>query len=166
MKLGDAVVKDVLPLDREHAHVLPKPTWPAPPEDRLDTRYFISAPDSLHLEAHVAGNQSYKIQETPIRYATKYRLSFWYLIAPGTELVDLVTGHAALSDEERDIVEDVFSAGDLVLHEIMVPRTEVDFLDVGLTLAEAKSIAIRTAHSRQLERRERKLGYTTWARKR
>ena len=64
------------------------------------------------------------------------------------ELVDLVTGHAALSDEERDIVEDVFNAGDLVLHEIMVPRTEVDFLDVGLTLAEAKVIAVRTAHSR------------------
>lgn len=64
------------------------------------------------------------------------------------ELVDLVTGHAALSDEERDIVEDVFNAGDLVLHEIMVPRTEVDFLDVGLTLAEAKVIAVRTSHSR------------------
>ena len=62
--------------------------------------------------------------------------------------MDLVTGHAALSDEERDIVEDVFTAGDLVLHEIMVPRTEVDFLDVGLTLAEAKVVAIRTAHSR------------------
>ncbi len=64
------------------------------------------------------------------------------------ELVDLVTGHAALSDEERDIVEDVFNAGDLVLHEIMVPRTEVDFLDVGLTLLEAKEIAVGTAHSR------------------
>ena len=64
------------------------------------------------------------------------------------ELVDLVTGHAALSDEERDIVEDVFNAGDLVLHEIMVPRTEVDFLDVGLTLGEAKATAVRTAHSR------------------
>jgi putative hemolysin len=64
------------------------------------------------------------------------------------ELVDLVTGHAALSDEERDIVEDVFNAGDLVLHEIMVPRTEVDFLDVGITLAEAKALVVSTAHSR------------------
>jgi putative hemolysin len=64
------------------------------------------------------------------------------------ELVDLVTGHAALSDEERDIVEDVFNTGDLALHEIMVPRTEVDFLDVGLTLAEAKVAANRTSHSR------------------
>ena len=64
------------------------------------------------------------------------------------ELVDLVTGHAALSDEERDIVEDVFTAGDLMLHEIMVPRTEVDFLDVGLTLAQALAIAVQTSHSR------------------
>ena len=45
------------------------------------------------------------------------------------ELVEMVTGHAALSDEERDIVEDVFETGDLSLHEIMVPRIEVDFLD-------------------------------------
>ena len=39
------------------------------------------------------------------------------------ELVDLVTGHAALTEEERDIVEEVFNASDLQLHEIMVPRT-------------------------------------------
>ncbi len=64
------------------------------------------------------------------------------------ELLDLVTGHAALSDEERDIVEDVFNTGDLSLHEIMVPRTEVDFMDVGLTLTEAKNLAAKTVHSR------------------
>jgi len=61
------------------------------------------------------------------------------------ELVDLVTGHTALTDEERDIVEEVFNAGDLQLHEIMAPRTEVDFMDVGLTISEA--IAVATAHS-------------------
>jgi putative hemolysin len=61
------------------------------------------------------------------------------------ELVDLVTGHTALTDEERDIVEEVFNAGDLQLHEIMAPRTEVDFMDVGLTINEA--IAVATAHS-------------------
>ena len=46
-----------------------------------------------------------------------------------SELVDLVTGHTALSVQERDIVEEVFNAGDLQIHEIMVPRTEVDFID-------------------------------------
>jgi putative hemolysin len=64
------------------------------------------------------------------------------------ELVDMVTGHAALSDEERDIVEEVFNAGDRSLHEIMVPRIEVDFMDVNLTLVEARAEAVKTAHSR------------------
>ena len=64
------------------------------------------------------------------------------------ELVDMVTGHAALSDEERDIVEEVFNAGDLALHEIMVPRTEVDFMDVNLTLHQAMADAVKTSHSR------------------
>jgi len=65
-----------------------------------------------------------------------------------SELVDLVTGHNALTVEERDILEDVFNAGDLSLHEIMVPRIEVDFLDVSLTIAQAKKFAIETSHSR------------------
>lgn len=64
------------------------------------------------------------------------------------ELVDMVTGHAALSDEERDIVEEVFNSGDLSLHEIMVPRTEVDFMDVNLTLTEAMADAAKSPHSR------------------
>lgn len=64
------------------------------------------------------------------------------------ELVDMVTGHAALSDEERDIVEEVFNTGDLSLHEIMVPRTEVDFMDVNLSIAEAMAEAVKTSHSR------------------
>jgi putative hemolysin len=64
------------------------------------------------------------------------------------ELVDLVTGHTALSIEERDIVEEVFNASDLQLHEIMVPRTEVDFLDVGLTITQAKAAMVTDAHSR------------------
>lgn len=64
------------------------------------------------------------------------------------ELVDLVTGHTALTDEERDIVEEVFNAGDLQLHEIMVPRTEVDFMDVGLTITEAITMVNAHSHSR------------------
>ena len=62
--------------------------------------------------------------------------------------MDLVTGHTALTAEERDIVEELFNASDLQLHEIMVPRTEVDFLDVGLTIAEAIALAVEHAHSR------------------
>lgn len=64
------------------------------------------------------------------------------------ELVDLVTGHTALSVQERDIVEEVFNAGDLQIHEVMVPRTEVDFIDVSSSIKEVIEFAIATQHSR------------------
>lgn len=64
------------------------------------------------------------------------------------ELVDLVTGHKALTEEERDIVEEVFNASERQIHEVMVPRTEVDFLEASLTLGQAVAVAIDKAHSR------------------
>ena len=64
------------------------------------------------------------------------------------ELLDLVAGHAALSDEERDIVEEVFNASERQIHEVMVPRTEVDFMDASLTVGKAIGLAIDKAHSR------------------
>ncbi len=64
------------------------------------------------------------------------------------ELLDLVSGHAALSDEERDIVEEVFNASERQIHEVMVPRTEVDFMDVSLTVGKAIDLAVEKAHSR------------------
>jgi putative hemolysin len=64
------------------------------------------------------------------------------------ELLDLVAGHAALSDEERDIVEEVFNASERQIHEVMVPRTEVDFMDVSLTVGKAIELAVDKAHSR------------------
>mgnify|MGYP006176354929 FL=1 len=64
------------------------------------------------------------------------------------ELLDLVSGHAALSDEERDIVEEVFNASERQIHEVMVPRTEVDFMDVSLTVGKAIDLAVDKAHSR------------------
>ncbi len=64
------------------------------------------------------------------------------------ELVDLVTGHKALTEEERDIVEEVFNASERQVHEVMVPRTEVDFLDGNLSVVEAIRVAVEKAHSR------------------
>ena len=64
------------------------------------------------------------------------------------ELLDLVAGHAALTDEERDIVEEVFNASERQIHEVMVPRTEVDFMDASLTVGKAIELAVDRAHSR------------------
>jgi putative hemolysin len=64
------------------------------------------------------------------------------------ELLDLVAGHAALTDEERDIVEEVFNASERQVHEVMVPRTEVDFIDGSLSVAKAIALASEKSHSR------------------
>jgi len=64
------------------------------------------------------------------------------------ELMDLVSGHADLSKEEREIVEEVFNTSDRLLHEVMVPRTEVDFLDASLSISAARKLAVELAHSR------------------
>ena len=64
------------------------------------------------------------------------------------EILDLVSGHSQLSVEERDIVEEVFNAGDLTIKEVMVPRTEVDFLDSGLSIDAARKLAVELGHSR------------------
>ena len=83
--LGSASVSDVIPLDREQYLAQPRFTWPEPPEERRDTRHAVSGPDSLHLEAHVPGHQYYRYHERPVRYNTRMRFRFWYLIAAGTE---------------------------------------------------------------------------------
>jgi hypothetical protein len=85
LTLGSAHLSDQVPLDQEHYLAQPKSTWPEPPDDRRDTHHFISAPDSLHLESQVPGHMYYRYPERPVRYGTKLRLRFWYLIAEGTE---------------------------------------------------------------------------------
>lgn len=64
------------------------------------------------------------------------------------ELMDLVSGHSDLSKEEREIVEEVFATSDRLIHEVMVPRTEVDFLDASLSISQARKVAVELAHSR------------------
>jgi hypothetical protein len=85
LTMGASAVRDVVSLDREQYLAQPKFAWPEPPEERRDTRHAVSGPDSLHLEAHVPGHQYYRYPERPVRYSTKMRLRFWYLIAAGTE---------------------------------------------------------------------------------
>jgi hypothetical protein len=85
LSLGGTTIRDLVPLDREQYLAQPKATWPEPPEERRDTRHAVSGPDSLHLEAHVPGHHYYRFPDRPVRYGTKMRLRFWYLVAAGTE---------------------------------------------------------------------------------
>jgi len=66
----------------------------------------------------------------------------------GEELRDLVAAHEDLSVEERALIDDVFSAGDRELREVMIPRTEVDFLDASLPVSQAVVAIASMPHSR------------------
>ena len=66
----------------------------------------------------------------------------------GEELRDLVAAHEDLSQEERELIDDVFEAGDRELREVMVPRTEVDFLDGSMPVFKAAAFVADRPHSR------------------
>ncbi len=64
------------------------------------------------------------------------------------ELRDIVAAHETLGREERQLIEDVFEAGERQLHEVMVPRTEVDFLDASTPVYKAVRLSSSNPHSR------------------
>ena len=64
------------------------------------------------------------------------------------ELRDLVAGHEELSEDERNLIDDVFEAGERELREVMLPRTEVYFLDASLPVADAVRRVVDQPHSR------------------
>jgi putative hemolysin len=64
------------------------------------------------------------------------------------ELRDMVAGNQALGADERSIVSEVFNAGKRQIREVLVPRTEVEFLPATMPLAEAAAIAADARHSR------------------
>ena len=64
------------------------------------------------------------------------------------EIRALVSGSSTLGDEERRIVDDVFDAGSRGLREVMLPRTEVDFLPGDMPAYRAVREVLQAPHSR------------------
>ncbi len=64
------------------------------------------------------------------------------------ELREMVSGHEELGEEERRIVGDVFDAGDRQIREVMVPRTEVEFVAADQPVSKAATEAMAQPHSR------------------
>ena len=64
------------------------------------------------------------------------------------ELRRLIAGHAGFSQAERELIDDVFDAGGRDLREVMIPRTEVAFLDNAMPISAAAQKVIRLPHSR------------------
>jgi putative hemolysin len=64
------------------------------------------------------------------------------------ELRGLVAAHESLTKEERRLIDEVFAAGERQLREVLVPRTEVEFLDAGTTITKALKETKSAPHSR------------------
>ena len=64
------------------------------------------------------------------------------------ELRDMVVGHTELTTDERNLIAEVFAAGKRQLREVMLPRTEVEFMEADTPLAEAAVLAAALPHSR------------------
>lgn len=64
------------------------------------------------------------------------------------EIRAMVSGSESLGEEERRIVDEVFAAGSRSLREVMVPRTEVDFLDGDIPAYQAVREVNTATHSR------------------
>jgi putative hemolysin len=64
------------------------------------------------------------------------------------ELRGLVASHESLTRDERKLIDEVFAAGERQIREVMIPRTEVEFLEHSLTVARAAKLTAEQPHSR------------------
>ncbi|MCI0688936.1 MAG: hemolysin family protein [Sporichthyaceae bacterium] len=64
------------------------------------------------------------------------------------ELVDLAEQSRVIEPAERRMVHSVFELGDTIVREVMVPRTDMVFVERGKTLRQTLSLALRSGFSR------------------
>jgi len=64
------------------------------------------------------------------------------------ELVDLAEASSVIESGEREMIHSVFELGDTIVREVMVPRTDVVFIERSKTLRQAMSLALRSGFSR------------------
>jgi CBS domain containing-hemolysin-like protein len=64
------------------------------------------------------------------------------------EVVDLAQQSGVVADDERRMIQSVFELGDTAAREIMVPRTEMVWIESDKSAGQATSLAVRSGHSR------------------
>ena len=64
------------------------------------------------------------------------------------EVVDLAQQRGVVAADERRMIQSVFELGDTPAREVMVPRTEMVWIESDKSAAQATSLAVRSGHSR------------------
>src|SRR6202007_703763 len=63
-------------------------------------------------------------------------------------LVDYLERRTGIEPGEREMVRSVFELGDTIVREVMVPRTDMVFIESDKTVEQALSLALRSGFSR------------------
>lgn len=64
------------------------------------------------------------------------------------ELVDLAEQRGVVEHDERDMIHSVFALGDTIAREVMVPRTEMVWIEADKSAQQALILALRSGFSR------------------
>jgi CBS domain containing-hemolysin-like protein len=64
------------------------------------------------------------------------------------EMVDLAEASSLIESGEREMIHSVFELGDTSVREVMVPRTDLVYIERGKTLRQAMSLFLRSGYSR------------------
>ncbi len=64
------------------------------------------------------------------------------------ELVDLAEQRGVVEHDERDMIHSVFALGDTIAREVMVPRTEMVWIEDNKSASQALTLALRSGFSR------------------
>ncbi|OBF11837.1 hemolysin family protein [Mycobacterium sp. ACS4331] len=64
------------------------------------------------------------------------------------EVVDMAQQRGVVADDERRMIQSVFELGDTPAREVMVPRTEMVWIESDKNAGQATSLAVRSGHSR------------------
>ncbi|PXY27641.1 hemolysin family protein [Prauserella muralis] len=64
------------------------------------------------------------------------------------ELVDLAGERGVVGTDEREMIHSVFELGDTVAREVMVPRTEIIWIEQSKTVRQALALSMRTGFTR------------------
>ncbi len=64
------------------------------------------------------------------------------------DMVDLAEASKVIESDERQMIHSVFELGNTIVREVMVPRTDMVFIEQTKTLRQAMSLALRSGFSR------------------
>ena len=124
--------------------------WPRSLGRRYGTAFSVTAAGVLHPVVTMLG----PLPRLPLavgRALTPGRAGRDELLASEGEvrgLVDLLEERRVIEPGERAMIHSVFELGDTIVREVMVPRTDMIFVERDKTVRQALSLALRSGFSR------------------